>query len=450
MLILEKKLTRILTQIRTQMTVVGGLLLTIPACALAVDIADIGYDSTSEVRENMLPEQLIMVDGNDISPCSMQFVKEQYLYDQANALIHFRPGDINPYGKRVETAYTKKVTECDITEAEIGTHSVHGRQTLSMLNGAEISSLDYQFAGLDVTTTGTVLYEEDKIPKLYLSARNQANYTKTEFGSADTLTIEVYHSLIRPDMLFSSFYAKAYLVVQLDDQGFYQYTEAGNFIPFTGMDSLQAYTGCLDDEGFNTLRRPVENMDLSEFAKTHQRLSIYAGFAYCTGSFPLKPAYDNVLFINQPLVISFHETDLTKTPEVNTVYYNSRKNRIWYTETLVDGVRHGPVTFYNYYDGQPFYSTEYSYGTQVNVETKIGAEGYKEVTYYNEAGHRIKYELYDTEGRLKKIYNFIRYEGKDVGHGDVIYYYFEGDSTEPYKTIISTFEYGKFISEVII
>jgi len=446
MLILEKKLNRMFTQ----MTVIGSLLLAIPVYALAVDIADIGYDSTSEVRENMLPEQLIMVDGNDISPCTMQFVKGQYLYDQANALIHYRPGDLNPYGKLVETTYTKKVPECKYDEAKIDTHSVYSRQTLSMVNGATITSQDYQFADLEITTSGTVLYEEDKIPQMYLSAKNKEGYTKTEFGSADTLTVSVYYNLLRAKMLLHSFTARAYFVVQLDNQGFYQYTAAGEFIPYTGMDSLQAFTECLNDENFNQPWQPLKDFDLSDFAKTHQSLAIYAGFAYCDGSFPLTPEHNNVIFVNQPLVISLHETDLSKAPEVNTVYYNSRKNRIWYTETLVDGVRHGPVTFYNYYDGQPNYSTEYNYGTQINVETLIYSFGGKDVTYYNEEGHKIKFEYYDSKGRLLDVDNYIRHEGIDVLHGEVIYYYYEGDSTEPYETYIYTYEYGQRVSKVIL
>jgi len=449
MLILEKTLIRILTriptQILTQITLISSVLLSSQAAAF-VDL----NDSTPEVRENMLPEQLIMVDGNDISPCTLQDSRQQYLYDQANALIHFQPGDLNFYSKQVETAYTKKVPECNTDDAKIDTHSTYSRQVLSMVNGATITSQDYQFADLEVTTSGTVLFEEHKVPKMYLSAKNKEGYTKTDFGSADTLTVTIDYSLIRAKMLLHGFTARAYFVVQLDNQGFYQYTAKGAFIPYTGMDSLQAFTECLNDENFNQPWQPLKDFDLSDFAKTHQSLAIYAGFAYCDGSFPLTPEHDNVIFVNQPLVISLHETDLSKAPEVNTVYYNSRKNRIWYTETLVDGVRHGPVTFYNYYDGQPNYSTEYNYGTQINVETEIGSSGSKKVTYYNEEGHKIKYEYYDSKGRKSRHKEYVRFEGIDVLHGEIIYYYYEGDSTEPYETNIYTYEYGKRISEVIL
>jgi len=444
--ILEKTLTRILIRTLAHITLISSVLLSNQALAL-IDF----NDSTSEVRENMLPEQLIMVDGTDITPCTLKGSTQQYLYDQANALIHFQPGDLNFYSKRVETAHTKKVPECPLSDAKGVTKSTPNRQTISMVNGAKITSADYIFAGLDMTTTGTVLYEDDKIPQLYLSAKNKEGYIKTDFGSADTLTVEIDYNLLEPKMALGNYKVKAYFVVQLDNQAFYQYTPSGSFVPYTGIDNLPAFIDCSENEYYRgTKIEPLKDFDLSEFAKTHQSLAIYAGFAYCDGSFPLTPEHNNVIFVNQPLMIILHETDLSKAPEVNTVYYNSRKNRIWYTETLVDGVRHGPVTFYNYYDGQANYSTEYSYGTQINVETEIGSSGSKSVTYYNEEGHKIKYEFYDSKGRLKKIYNYIRYEGEDVGHGDVTFYYYEGDSTEPYETIISTFEYGEFVSEVIL
>jgi len=391
--------------------------------SLQVSAFDIGAED-NQTRENMLPQQLITVAGNDIVPCMLQNTGQNYTFDEANSLIHFDVGSLNDVYQVAEQPYTRWAADCHPETSNNSLGNNKYKVDLVLSNGMELTK-DYFWR---------YLYEENtyinSIPSISIGVEDTGGIYRSTFSTQDTIGIVVDYELLAPRELITGKYEiKTYFVLQLDND-WYQYTQNG-FEPFTGVDNLKPYHDCTTHEYFdNRHHYPVKDLPLTDLAKTYSSLKLYAGAAYCDGAFRVNPELDNVLMFNpKPTEVTFYEPDLTQTAEVQTVYYNSRKNKVWYTETVVDGIRHGTMKAYEFHDqNKVFYEAEYYYGTKTKrTEYPTVFSPYKKISYYNkEYGIGYRFELYDENNQLievretkeynengnpiKAVYSYVEYE----------------------------------------
>jgi len=405
--------------------------------SLQVSAFDIGAED-NQTRENMLPQQLITVAGNDIVPCMLQNTGQNYTLDEANALVHYDVGSLNDFFQVAEQSYTRWVSDCspEKTNDSIGNNKLKTELVLS--NGMKLTK-DYFWRRA---------YEENtyinSIPSISLGVKDAHGIYRSTFSTLDSITLVADYEPLDPRDLITGIYdVKTYFVLQLDND-WYQYTQNG-FETFTGVDNLKPYHDCTTHEFFeNNPQFPVKDLPLTDLAKTYSSLKLYAGLAYCDGAFRTNPELDNVLMFNpKPTEVTFYEPDLTQTAEVQTVYYNSRNNKVWYTETVVDGIRHGTMKAYEFHDqNKVFYEAEYYYGTKTKrTEYPTVFSPYKEITYYNkEYGISYRFELFDENNQLieiietkeynengnplKEIYSYVDYEnGQPIYTPSTMYIY---------------------------
>jgi len=136
------------------------------------------------------------------------------------------------------------------------------------------------------------------------------------------------------------------------------------------------------------------------------------------------------LFVNEsPLVIEIYKPDYTKNVETKTHYYNSRNERVWFTEELIDGVRHGTVKFYDFYEQTVSDEIKYNYGVKTNYTKYHTSGNLKEENTYNDKGILIKSINYSSSsGNVSSTYEYY-----DDGNDKISYRYDDNGKIKSYN-----------------
>jgi len=417
-------------------------------------------ESEKDFPDPLTPD-MVTIKANDISPCLYQGdnsnANQDLLFDRANGIIYYQEGQKTPEGYTVSldasTQYLESVVDhsCADYDAYENRLEVIGTKNVVMANGQSIKTSDYV---------------NNRLPEIVLGASGDGNNSyKTTFARNENLSLVAKIVATKPQPLdnnaqnlLADAKVNLYYVAILDGNVIYQFTENGvqQVADLTNLSPYKTAISVYDTD--DNIWNMTQNFSLTGIAENYSQINIYAGFKYPAGQVPGNPALEEVIYFNSnPLTIDLVSPDSSRAKTVETHYYSSRKDRIWYTETLVDKVRHGKLIAYNYHgitaagytNAQNIaYEIDYDYGLPISKKVYFSDRSYDLYTYAN--GVPIKMNRYDNQDRmisdipLNYQYSDITYGGdlKSITTGtaqieyldnkmSAYYYYTDIDYTKP-------------------